>query len=149
MNKILQYKTNKQKNLCIRFIFNCKSKKNTSMTMLRHKLGWLSMSERRISHGLVLMYKVVNKIAPNYLSDLLTFTNEIHEVYTRRRRRNCIWIGNDIKSKLRRNAFLYSMSDLYNKLPENVVESKSVSSFKNRINKLLSENKIAIPDHFV
>ena len=119
------------------------------MTWLRHKLGWLSMSERRISHGLVLMYKVVNKIAPNYLSDLLTFTNEIHEVYTRRRRRNCIWIGNDIKSKLRRNAFLYSMSDLYNKLPENVVESKSVSSFKNRINKLLSENKIAIPDHFV
>ena len=107
------------------------------------------MSERRISHGLVLMYKVVNKTSPNYLSDLLTFTNDIHDVCTRRRRRNCIWIGNDIKSKSRRNAFFYSISDLFNKLPENVIESKSVSSFKNKINELLSENKIVIPDHFI
>ena len=148
MNKILQYKIQKIQNMCIRFIFNCKSKKNISMTSLRHKLGWFSMSERRISHGLILMYKIVNKKAPNYLSDLLTFTNEIHNVRTRSANRNAIWIGKDIKTKSRRNAFFFSMSTLYNKLPENIISSKSVSTFKIKLNKLLSENKLAIPDHF-
>ena len=106
------------------------------------------MNERRISHGRILMYKIVNKKAPNYLSDLLTFTNEIHNVHTRSANRNAIWIGKDIKTKSRRNAFFFSMSTLYNKLPENIISSKSVSTFKIKLNKLLSENKLAIPDHF-
>ena len=119
------------------------------MTNLRQKLGWFSMSERRISHGLTLMYKIVNKLAPNYLYDLLTFTNEIHSANTRSRRRNCIWIGKDIKSKSRRNSFFFSMSDLYNKLPEDIITSKSVSTFKLKVNKYITDNKRSLPNHFL
>ena len=119
------------------------------MTNLRQKLGWFSMSERRISHGLTLMYKIVNKLAPNYLCDLLTFTNEIHSANTRSRRRNCIWIGKDIKSKSRRNSFFFSMSDLYNKLPEDIINSLSVVAFKAKLKKYIIDGNLTLPDHFL
>ena len=149
INKVLQYKIQKIQNLCIRFIFNCKSKKNTSMTYLRHKLGWFSMSERRTCHGLCLLFKIVNKLAPNYLSDLLNFTDEIHQTDTRSGRRNALWLGKDIKSKSRRNSFFFSMSNLYNKLPEDIISSKSVNSFKLKLNKYISQNKLDLPEHFL
>ena len=149
MNKILQYKIQKIQNICVRFIFNCKSKKDVSVSALRKKLGWFSMSERRTIHGLTFMFKIANGFAPNYLSDLITFTNEIHRVNTRSSRRNCIWISKDIKTKSRRNALIFCMSNLYNKLPEDIITSASVNMFKDKLNKYICENKLALPDHFL
>ena len=110
MNKILQYKIQKIQNLCIRFIFNLKNRRNYSISEYRKKLGWFTMSEIRAS----LIFKIASGKSPNYLSDLITFTNEIHQVNTRSSRRNTIWISKDIKSKLRRTAFFFTMSILYN-----------------------------------
>ena len=149
MNKILQYKIQKIQNICVRFIFNCKSKKDVSVSALRKKLGWFSMSERRTIHGLTFMFKIANGFAPNYLSDLITFTNEIRHVNTRSSRRNCIWISKDIKTKSRRNAFIFCMSNLYNKLPEDIITSASVNMFKGKLNKYICENKLTLPDHFL
>lgn len=148
MNKTTQFKIQKIQNLCVRFVFNCKGNRH-SITGLRSKLGWFSMSERRVSHGLTLMFKIANNLAPNYLSDLITFTNEVHQVNTRSSRRNCIWISKDIKSKSRRDSFFFSMSTLYNKLPENIISSIGAKTFKSNINKYISENKLVLPDHFI
>lgn len=149
MNKITQYKIQKIQNMCVRFVFNCKKYKRLSISGLRKKLGWLSMSERRACHGLTLMFKIINNMAPNYLSDLITFTNEIHQVNTRSRSKNLIWIGKDIKTKSRRESFFFSMSSLFNKLPENIISSVSVNIFKTKISKYISENKLTLPDHFL
>ena len=149
MNKALQYKIQKIQNMCIRFIFNCKSRKNTSMSRLRKKLGWLSMSEIRLLHGLTTFFKIVNGLGPNYLSDLLTFTKDVHQLNTRGSVNNTIWISKEIKSKARRNAFIYSMSIMYNKLPENIKSAISVNVFKSKIKKLIIENNLTPPEHFL
>ena len=149
MNKITQNKIQKIQNLCIRYIYNCKKGSNESISKYRKELGWLSMSERRASHGLMLMFKIASGRAPNYLADLITFTNEIHQVNTRSSRRNAIWISKDIKLKVRRNAFVFTMSVLYNKLPENIINSVSAAMFKTKLKKYIIENKLTLPDHFV
>ena len=149
MNKITQNKIEKIQNICIRYIFNVKKSSVFSITEHRKKLGWLSMSERRASHGLTLMFKIVNGLSPNYLSDLITFTNEVHNVNTRSSGGKKIWISKDIKAKSRRSAFIFSMSTLYNNLPENITNSKNVEIFKNKIKKLLSEKTLNLPDHFL
>ena len=144
MNKITQNKIQKIQNLCIRYIYNCKK-----IVKKRKELGWLSMSERRASHGLTLMFKIASGCAPNYLADLITFTNEIHQVNTRSSRRNAIWISKDIKLKARRNSFVFTMSVLYNKLPESIINSVSAAMFKTKLKKSIIENKLTLPDHFL
>ena len=95
------------------------------------------------------MFSIASGRAPNYLADLITFTNEIHQVNTRSSRRNAIWISKDIKLKVRRNAFVFTMSVLYNKLPENIINSVSVAIFKTKLKKYIIENKLSLPDHFL
>ena len=48
-----------------------------------------------------------------------------------------------------RNAFIFYMSTLYNKLPDNITKAVSVKSFKLKLNKLLKENKITLPENFI
>ena len=142
MNKVTQNKIQKIQNLCIRFIFNLKRGSDISISKYRKELGWLSMSERRACHGLMLMFKISSGRAPNYLSDLVTFTKEIHQVNTRSSRMNTIWIGKDIKTKSRRSSFIFSMSVLFNKLPEDIKNSVSAVMFKTKFKKLITENKL-------
>ena len=149
MNKVTQNKIQKIQNLCIRFIFNLKKNKNISISRYRKDLGWLSMSERRALHGLLLMFKISTGAAPNYLCDLITFTRDIHQVNTRSSRRNAIWISKDIKTKSRRNSFIYSMSVLFNKLPENIINSVNAITFRTKFKKYIMENKLNLPDHFL
>ena len=59
------------------------------------------------------------------------------------------WICKDIKAKSRRSAFIFSMSTLYNNLPRDIINAKNVNTFKNNIKKLLFENKLNLPDHFL
>ena len=110
-----------------------------SITEHRRKLSWLTMSEVRACHGLTLMYKIITGRCPNYLSDLIT----------RSSRTNSIWISKDIKAKNRRNSFFFCMSTLYNKLPENITNSLSVVTFKNKIKIYIGKNKLTLPDHFI
>ena len=149
MTKCLQYKIQKIQNWCIRFIFNIKLSDRDSITELRKKLGWLSMSETRILHGLTYIFKMINNSAPDYLSDLITLKHEIYGVGTRSSMKNTLWISNEIKTKARKNAFVFSMSKLYNDLPENIIGATSVNTFKNRLKIYIKNGKLAIPRNFL
>jgi hypothetical protein len=48
--------------------------KGTSRSKLLEELSWEDMKTRRSMHKLVLYYKIVNNLTPNYLSDLLPQT---------------------------------------------------------------------------
>ena len=48
--------------------------KSTSRSRLLEELSWEDMKTRRSMHKLVLYYKIVNNLTPNYLSDLLPQT---------------------------------------------------------------------------
>ena len=151
MTKCLQYKIQKIQNWCVRFIFNIKRRDRVSVTELRKKLGWLSMSETRILHGLTYIFKMINDLAPHYLSDLITFKHEVYGegVSTRSSSKKSLWISNEVRTKSRNNAFVFSMSNLYNDLPEEITTAKNVSSFKNRLKNYIKSGKLPLPHNFL
>ena len=150
MTKCLQYKIQKIQNWCVRFIFNIKSSDRVSVTELRKKLGWLSMSETRILHGLTYIFKMINNLASHYLSDLITFKHEVYGegVGTRSSAKKSLWISNEVRTKSRINAFVFSMSNLYNDLPEDIIAAKNVSAFKNRLKNHINSGELPLPQNF-
>ena len=42
------------------------------------------MKQKTIKNGLVMLYKILHGLAPNYLTDPITLTSEIHNINTRR-----------------------------------------------------------------
>ena len=130
--------------MCLRFIFNYRKSDNVNYDSLRKKLGWLNMQNRRILHSLVQMYKILHLRAPDYLRDSVTLVRELHKVNTRQKNDN-IWIGKDIKSKLHRRSFRFYISRVYNEIPENIKNCKSVHSFKTNLLKYLANDVLVLP----
>ena len=65
-----------------------------SKFLLYHETGWDKLSERRQTHRLILLYKLLNGLAPMHLDNILqTYTNtrsrynfrntDMHLIYTR------------------------------------------------------------------
>ena len=92
MDVFLEKKIQKIQNICLRFIFDYRMKDKCDHKELLKKLNWFNMKNRRIIHGLTIIYKILNGLAPNYLRDSFTLTSEIHNVNTRNAN-NSIWIS--------------------------------------------------------
>ena len=144
MDSYLEKKIQNIQNLCLRFIFNIKKRNNTNYKSLLKQLGWLDMKTKTIKNGLVMMYKIINGLAPYYLTDFINLTSDIHNINTRRRN-NSIWIRKNITSKIHRNSFFFSIARIFNSIPENIKSCKSPTSFKKLINKFILDGNLAIP----
>ena len=114
---------------------------------LLKKLNWLNMKNRRIAHGLTTIYKILNGLAPYYLSDSFTLTSEIHNVNTRNAAKTSIWISKKITSKLHRKSYTCYMAKIYNDLPENIQKSVSVNSFKLAVKGFIRSGKLILPNN--
>ena len=102
------------------------------------------MNQRRVKHGLTLIYKILHGLAPNYLADSFSLVNEIHSVNTRSSRNNDIWINKYASSKVHQNSYSVAMSKIYNRIPEEIKKCTSVNSFKKRIGELLLNDGLVI-----
>ena len=131
--------------MCLRFIFDFRLKDRCDHKELLKKLGWLNMKQRRVQHGLTMIYKILNGKAPQYLSDNFTLTCEIHNVNTRRAQ-NTIWINKNAQSKLHRKSYSVYMAKVFNDLPENIQKSVSVNSFKHALKCYILSGKLILPD---
>ena len=94
-------------------------------------LHWESLRERRRKHRLILFYKMVHKMTPEFLSELVP--PFIHET-NRYNLRN----ANDIQSihahtALFHNSFIPATVRDWNNLPLQVRQSESLSIFKNHL----------------
>ena len=146
MDVLLEKKIQKIQNICLRFIFNYRMKDRCDHNDLLNKLNWLNMKNRRITHGLTMIFKILNGLAPYYLSDSFTLTSEIHNVNTRNAAKNSIWISKGSKSKLHRKSYTFYMAKIYNDLPENIQKSVSVNSFKLTLKKYILSGKLVLPN---
>ena len=146
MDISLENKVQKIQNHCLRFIFNFpyRMKDRCDYDELRKQLKWLNMKHRRVQHGLTMIYKILNGLAPNYLRDTFTLTSEIHNVNTRGAN-NSIWINKNITSKLHRKSYTFYMAKIYNSIPENIQKSQSVNSFKQAIKRYIQSEKLVLP----
>ena len=102
------------------------------------------MGQRRLSHGLTMLFKILNKLGPNYLSDMFTQKFEISTRSTRSFDGN-ILIGNYNYTAIHRKSFRIYFSNLWNQLPENVKTCKTINSFKKKIKQILINNELILP----
>ena len=146
MDVFLEKKVQKIQNICLRFIFNYRMKDKCDLNALRKELKWLNMKNRRIAHGLTMIYKILHGLAPNYLSDSFTLSSEIHNINTRRANTD-IYINKSIKSKLHRKAYTCYMAKIYNSIPEYIKLSVSVNSFKLKLKEHILSGKMVLPNN--
>ena len=105
---------------------------------LRKELGWLSVKEMIVKETSTMMYKSLNDLAPQYLSDLFVRLSDFHT----RELRNT---KNDLAVPLMRTvsgqkAFSYRGTKVWNKFKNDIKEAPSVYSFKSRLRQLGYEN---------
>jgi hypothetical protein len=109
----------------------CGATRGTSHSKLYTETGYKSLQERRHQHKLCLFYKMIHKLAPDYLRHLLP--HHIHEL-THYNLRNASQIrGIHCNTVLYNRSFLPHTIDLWNALPENIKMADSYGEFKRKL----------------
>ena len=102
------------------------------------------MSQRRILHGLCLLFKVLNDLGPVYLRDLFTLHDEISLRETRTSNRN-IYLPNSNTSAIHIKSFKNYVARVWNKLPNDTKSCKTLYTFKKKVKKLLLTKEFIPP----
>ena len=89
---------------------------------------------------LIMLYKIKNDLAPNYLNDLLPPENREYTTYNLRHGNNIALPYTRLESFKR--SFIPFTIRLWNALPNNVRDASSVSEFKRHLNKEIKEPNV-------
>lgn len=100
-------------------------------------LNWMSVTQRINYNVIVFVYKMINKLVPEYLYNKITYANEIHDRNTRNR--NEVRLPN-IRTENARKCILYNGFKLYNDIPHEIKNVPSLSIFKKRLAMHIREN---------
>lgn len=105
-------------------------------------LGWESLQERRNKHKLVIFYKILNGLTPDYLQNIVPPLVQESTHYNLRNSNNI----RDIRANtnLFFNSFFPSTIRAWNDLSDSIKNAPSVASFKYRLNM----NRRVPPKHF-
>ena len=121
------------------------ARKYTSRARLLAELGWEPLHIRRHFFKLVHFYKIINKLSPPYLYDLLP--NYVIAQAGRPLRNSRQLRHINCRTTRYFNSFLPSSVRLWNDLPDDIKESPSLSLFKLKLSKLLFFRH-EIPNYF-
>ena len=110
-----------------------RSSYEVSSASLLSELGWNVLEKTRVKYKAILMYKVYNGCAPQYLRQL--FPPRYSE-YNLRNSLNKVCVPKPRTDYLKRS-FSYSGAGLWNSLPEQIRLAPSLKSFKVALNKFI------------
>ena len=113
-----------------------------SLSNLYKEICWETLQQRRHNHKLILFYKMVNNLAPTYLSSLLPQQVSTVSRYNLRNSNDLQTIRTNIS--LYYNSFLPSTLREWNKLPTEIRQLPTLNSFKYS----LSQDKQKVPKHY-
>lgn len=116
--------------------------KLVGIELLYIELGWLKLSERRRLHKLNIFYKMDHNLSPAYLSNLLPPHVGDMSGYPLRNAEN--YASVNINTSLYGNSFLPSTIREWNKLPVDLRNAESITSFKRQ----LDNDHSKIPSYF-
>ena len=85
------------------------------------------------------MYKITHKLCPDYLHLALSRRSDIHDYYTRNVHNFDISARRTAQSC---KSFLYCAPLLYDSLPEDIKQAKSIDSFRKKCRNLIFVNQI-------
>merc|ERR1712055_700183 len=102
------------------------------------------MKNRRVLNGLSLLFKTLNGQGPDYLRDMFTLVSEVRDRNTRTFPGN-IWIPNEHVSAIHLKSFKFYIPNIWNSLPEDIKNAKSLTTFKKKIKTSMLNNEVIIP----
>ena len=98
---------------------------------IREELGWETLVSRRLKHKAIMMYKVLNGLAPSYLSELFQF-NSTSLTYGLRERGTNVVLAKP-KTEYLKKSFKFSGAKLWNDLPLITKMQNTLTSFKREL----------------
>ena len=98
---------------------------------LREELGWETLASRRLKHKAIMMYKVLNGLAPAYLSDFFPLNSAILRYELRNRDKNVVLPKP--KTEYLKKSFKFSGAKLWNDLPMRAKMQNTLQSFKREL----------------
>ena len=104
-----------------------------SIRLLYNEVGWESLETRRCKHKLILFFKMVRGMCPNYLSELVPQSVGVRSSRVLRNSSNLDGIRT--RTSLYGNSFLPSTINTWNSLPEEAKCIDSVANFKSYLNR--------------
>ena len=140
MTIALKARIQKVQNSCIRYIFGVR--KYDHITPYITEQDTLNMENRVKSHALTLMHKLVNKTAPKYLTDKLSFRSNVHNHPTRNS--NTLNVRR-LHTAVKNNAFFIKTVKDYNSfLTSKICTAKdTITTFKSKVTKNLKLTQFA------
>ncbi len=106
----------------------------TSKRLLTEEIGWQSLSDRRKINKMILTFKIRQGIAPPYLRDIWSqLTGDVDDTSHYNLRNTQRLRVPFSRTERYKKSFFPSSISLWNKLPVNVINSKSLQSFKRNI----------------
>ena len=111
---------------------------NISSSSLIKSLGWLTVTKRRDYLTLVLMYKCISSTAPDYLCDLFTYTNDIHDRNTRSADNMNLYVPKASSSSYSKSFSVFG-AKLWNSIPCNTRNAPNIKIFKDMCKTFLLE----------
>ena len=124
-------------NTCVRFILNLRKFDHISGAF--NSLGFLNMEKMRDIQSLILMHKILNKKAPIYLREKISFQGD-HHLHRTRFRTNIRC--STFKTNFGRNRFFNKFGKKYNEISSslNFPKTISVNSLKLKLKKFYLNN---------
>ena len=114
--------------------------KLVSLSALYAECGWEKLETRREKHKLIQLYKIKNNLTPDYLSSLLPPVHQQQHNYNTRNSQNMV--SYHCRTAYHHNSFFPSSVRIWNNLPQNIKESKSLASFKKALSSHYNQNKV-------
>ena len=105
----------------------------SNIVKLYEDTAWQSLKDRRDNNMLIMLFKIKNNLAPNYLYELLPPENREYTTYNLRHGNNIVLPCTRLESFKR--SFIPFSVRLWNSLPIHVRYAPSVSEFKRHLNK--------------
>jgi hypothetical protein len=114
-----------------KYLYCSHSNYTTRSADILNKLGVPNLEKRRMQQLSILMYKVKNKLVPDYLCDMFTNVGDAHDHNTRQS-------GVDLtlpkpKTNSMKNAFSYRGAEVWNCLSASVKASTTIANFKSNL----------------
>ena len=131
-------------NCAARIVF--KSNKYDHITPLLKELHWLPIEQRIKFKILVIIFKALNKLAPNYITDLLIPYKPSRSLRSSTKNLLTKPVFN-LKSNSGRS-FVLAAAVLWNDLPQSIKDSQSVETFKQKLKSHLFYRLIADNDFY-
>lgn len=118
-------KLQRLQNKIMRLILKCN--RYTSSRLLLEALKWLSVKQRVIYLTMVFIFKILNGLLPQYLSNRIERGSSIHSHYTRN--------ANDVRTphflnSASQNSLFYKGINLYNSMPRHIKQLDNLRDFK-------------------